>query len=157
MNNIPLLSNRFKKVGWVLLGITILFVIVDSIFDINVEVFNFNVFSVFSSVGLGDGSWFEVSVQDVRYTVLSCLFIGGGLVLMFSKEKSEDEFTQSLRMNALLWSVLVHFILLIIAFLTIYGLAFISVVAYNMYTLLVIFILRFYYLLYKNGLLSSEK
>jgi uncharacterized membrane protein len=78
-------------------------------------------------------------------------------LIMFSKERAEDEFIQSLRMNALMWSILVHFVLLMIAFLGVYGVPFLGVVFYNTYTVLVIFILRFYYLLYKNGVLSSEK
>ncbi len=157
MKRIPLLSNRFKKVGWVLLIAAIVFVIADSVLDIDSEMFTFNVFSVFSAAGLGDGTWFVVSQQDISYTLFSCLFIGGGLLIMFSKERAEDEFIQSIRLNALMWSVLVHFVLLMIAFLSVYGLPFLSVVVYNTYTVLVIFILRFYYLLYKNGVLSSEK
>jgi hypothetical protein len=152
-----MLSNRFKKVGWVLLIAAILFLIADSVLDIDSEIFTFNVFSIFSAAGLEDGSWFAVNQADISYTLFSCLFIGGGLLIMFSKERSEDEFIQSIRLNALMWSVLVHFVLLMIAFLSVYGLPFVSVVVYNTYTVLVIFILRFYYLLYKNGVLSSEK
>jgi hypothetical protein len=157
MNKVPLLSNRFKKVGWVLLIAAILFLIADSVLDIDSEIFTFNVFSIFSSTGLEDRSWFAVHQEDISYTLFSCLFIGGGLLIMFSKERTEDEFIQSIRMNAIMWSILVHFVLLMIAFLGVYGLSFLSIVFYNTYTVLVIFILRFYYLLYKNGVLSSEK
>jgi hypothetical protein len=157
MNKVPMLSNRFKKVGWVLLIAAILFLIAVSVLDIDSEIFTFNVFSIFSSTGLEDRSWFAVHQEDIGYTLFSCLFIGGGLLIMFSKERTEDEFIQSIRLNALMWSVLVHFVLLMIAFLGVYGLSFLSIVFYNTYTVLVIFILRFYYLLYKNGVLSSEK
>ena len=157
MNKVPLLSNRFKKVGWVLLIVAILFRIADSVLDIDSEIFTFNVLSIVSARGLEEGSWFTVHQEDISYTLFSCLFIGGGLLIMFSKERAEDEFIQSLRMNALMWSILVHFVLLMIAFLGVYGLPFLGVVFYNTYTVLVIFILRFYYLLHKNGVLSSEK
>lgn len=157
MKRIPLLPNPFKKVGRILLMASILFFIANVAFDLESEMFTVNVFSIFSAVGLEDGSWFTVSEQDISYTLFSCLLIGGGLLVMFSKEKVEDEFIQSIRMDALLWSVLVHFILLMIAFLSVYGLPFLSVVFYNTYTLLVVFILRFHYLLYKNGVLSNEK
>jgi FlaA1/EpsC-like NDP-sugar epimerase len=157
MKIIPLLPNRFKKLGWVLLIAPILFLIVDSVLDVDSEMFTFNIFSILSSVGLGDVSWFTVIKQDISYTLFSCLFISGGLLIMFSKERAEDEFIQSIRLNALMWSVLVHFVLLMIAFLSVYGLPFLNIVVYNTSTVLVIFILRFYYLLYRNGVLSSEK
>lgn len=157
MKRIPLLLHPFKKVGWILLIVPVLFFIANVAFDLESEMFTVNVFSIFSAVGLEDGSRFTVSEQDISYTLFSCLLISGGLLVMFSKEKVEDEFIQSIRMDALLWSVLVHFTLLMIAFLSVYGLPFLSLVFYNTYTLLVVFILRFHYLLYNNGVLSNEK
>ncbi|MFT7101234.1 MAG: hypothetical protein ACJA19_001745, partial [Bacteroidia bacterium] len=106
MNKVPLLSNRFKKVGWVLLIVAILFCIADSVLDIDSEIFTFNVFRIVSATGLEESSWFTVHQEDISYTLFSCLFIGGGLLIMFSKERAEDEFIQSLRMNALMWSIL---------------------------------------------------
>jgi fatty acid desaturase len=76
----------------------------------------------------------------------------------FSKEKEEDEFIRELRLSSLLWAVLISYALLLLAFLTIYGFAFFSVMVYNMFTVLVIFIIRFHYLLYKNAKgLPNEK
>lgn len=55
MNKVPLLSNRFKKVGWVLLIVAILFRIADSVLDIDSEIFTFNVLSIVSATGLEEG------------------------------------------------------------------------------------------------------
>lgn len=157
MKSIPLLSNRFKKLGWFLLILLGLLLVLKALFDTDSDTFTFHVFSIFSSVGLEDGRWFVFSNQDVSYTVLSCLFIIGSLLVMFSEDKVEDEFIKSVRMNALMWAVLLHFLLLILAFIGVYGLAFASVVIYNTYTVLLIFMLRYYYLVYQNRRLLDEK
>jgi hypothetical protein len=77
MKRIPLLSNRFKKAGWVLLIVAILFGIADSVLDIDSEIFTFNVLSIVRATGLDEGSWFTVHQEDISYTLFSCLFIGG--------------------------------------------------------------------------------
>jgi hypothetical protein len=81
----------------------------------------------------------------------SVLFLGGAMLVAFSKEKTEDEFIVNIRLTSLLWALLVNNILLLIAFVFIYGTTFFSVMVYNMFTVLIIFILRFNYLLYKNS------
>jgi hypothetical protein len=68
----------------------------------------------------------------------------------FSKEKIEDEYIASIRMNALVWAVFVNYSLLIVAFIFIYDLSFLNVMAYNMFTVLLLFIIRFHYLLFKK-------
>ncbi len=71
-------------------------------------------------------------------------------MVSFSKEKREDEFIANLRLSSLLWSVWVHFVLLLLAFLFIWGFSFLNVMVYNMFTILIIFIIRFNYLLYRG-------
>ena len=65
-------------------------------------------------------------------------------------EDNEDEFIEKLRMTSLLWAVFVNYILLLVSFLFIYGTAFLNVMIYNMFTVLIIFIARFNYILYQN-------
>ena len=86
------------------------------------------------------------------------LFIIGALLVGFSKEKQEDEYIAEVRLNALLWAVLVNYCLLLAAFVFVYGLSFLTVMIYNMFTVLILFIARFHIALYRNAKnISDEK
>lgn len=157
MKLIYLLPYSFKKVGWLLFLASVILLVLGMMLNLDSSYFTFRVFSVYSSKLFGPGDWFAIHPEEVAYTVVSCLFITGALFIMFSKEKVEDEFIMSIRMNALMWAVLIHFTLLLILFITVYGINFGYVVIYNIYTLLVIFILRYYYLLYQYKNQFSEE
>lgn len=81
------------------------------------------------------------------------LVVVGLIFIAFAKVKTEDELTAYIRLNSLYWAILIHYLVLI--FLTIYGLLnggelTDEVLGINLIMPLIIFILRFYYLLYKN-------
>ena len=87
---------------------------------------------------------------DVTNTLVGLLFIVGGMMVSFSKEKREDEFIANLRLTSLMWSVWVNYALLLLSLIFVWGLAFFNVMVYNMFTILIIFIIRFNYLLYRS-------
>jgi hypothetical protein len=75
--------------------------------------------------------------------------ITGLLLLVFSAEKREDEWIANLRLRALSWAVWWHYGILLVAIVFVHGSDFFSVLVYNMFTLLLLFGLRFRYLLWK--------
>jgi biotin transporter BioY len=78
------------------------------------------------------------------------VFIIGALLVGFTKEKHEDEFIAELRLSSIFWAVWVNYIILLAAFLFVYGTPFLTVMIYNMFTVLIIFIVRFNFLLNKS-------
>ena len=78
------------------------------------------------------------------------------LMIAFAKEKEEDEFIYHSRLESWEWAVLINFLLLLIATWIFYNEAFIDVMMYNLLTPLVIFIVRFHWVLAKNKR-SDEK
>jgi hypothetical protein len=72
------------------------------------------------------------------------------LMIAFAKEKQEDEFIDKVRLESLQWAVLVNYLLLLIATWLIHGWGFIEVMMYNMLTVLIIFIVRFNYVLSRS-------
>ena len=78
----------------------------------------------------------------------------GLLLITFSREKTEDEFIQKIRLESLQWAVLVSYLLLIVSTCFIYGSAFFIAMIANLLTVLIIFNLRFHWLLMKT---SSKK
>ena len=81
----------------------------------------------------------------------------GALTIKAEKEKNEDEYIAGLRLSSLLWAVFVSYVLLLAAFLLVYGSPFLDVMVYNMFTILIIFITRFNYLMYKNSKTVSDE
>jgi len=73
--------------------------------------------------------------------------IVGLLFIAFAREKTEDEYIAQTRLESLKWAVLINYILLLVATWLVHGFAYIDVMMYNMLTVLIIFIIRFNYVL----------
>lgn len=73
----------------------------------------------------------------------------GLLMIVFAKERIEDEYISILRLRSLQWAVLINYIILIIINSSFYGLGYIFIITYNIWTLLLVFILKFYWNLYQ--------
>jgi hypothetical protein len=104
--------------------------------------------------------------QDLTKTLVLVLVIVGLFLVAFSKEKKEDELTARMRQNALYWSVLISYLAYLLWLMVtiamellrldkdpLGGLAdILGMSIYNLFTPLLIFIARYYYLRYsKNG------
>lgn len=77
--------------------------------------------------------------------------IVGLLFIAFARQPREDEFIHQTRLESWQWSVLINYGLLLLATWLIHGMSFIDVMMYNMLTVLIIFILRFYWVLARAG------
>ena len=162
MNQKLLLPNRFKTIGWcILIPATIAGIFLMAT-DFESSWLTTTVFSFFgddtfiNNSGTSGSQNFTFITADVTNSLVGILFIIGALMVSFSKEKREDEFIANLRLSSLLWSVWVNYILLLIAFLFIWNFDFLSVMVYNMFTILIIFIIRFNYLLYRSSKSMSD-
>lgn len=70
-------------------------------------------------------------------------------LVSFSRERQEDEYITSLRMKALVWAVYVSYGILIVGTLTIYGDDYLYFFFCNMFTLPIVFILKFRWMMYQ--------
>lgn len=95
-----------------------------------------------------DGIWVVNNLSDELLTLVILL---SGLVLGFSKEKAEDEYTALLRGAALQWSLVANTVLAILATFSIYGIAYFNFMVIQLFSILLLFNLRFQYTLYKHG------
>ena len=114
-------------------------------------------FAIFSPDYFGKNQTFGFIETNITDTLIGVLFIVGGMLVSFSKEKKEDEFIANLRLSSLLWAVCVNYTLFLLAFIFIYNNGFFAVMIYNMFTVLIIFILRFNYILYRNSKSVSDE
>jgi hypothetical protein len=151
MTNKLLLPNKYKSIGWYILIPSVIFGIILILGRFESFAIETNVFSLLNQELLGDNEAFSVIHTNIVPTAVGILFLIGALLVSFSKEKTEDEFIARLRQSSLLWAVLVNYSLLLFCFVFVYGLAFLHVMIYNMFTILIIFIIRFNYILYRSS------
>ncbi len=153
-----LFPNRYKLIGWCILVPATILGIILIITDFEGLTLKAKIFAIFSDELLGKPQPLSFISTNVTNTIVGILFILGSILVGFSKEKKEDEFIANLRLSSLLWAVLVNYIFLLFLFAFVYGASFLYVMIYNMFTVLVIFIVRFNYILYRNSkILSDEK
>ncbi|WKS94964.1 hypothetical protein [Riemerella columbina] len=105
--------------------------------------------AIFSNQWLNDEASFTL-VRTPIINLVAVLVIIGGLLVGFSQEKEEDEYIASLRLRAVLWSLLVSYVVFLMLYLTLYGLIFLEVILLQAFLPLLLYIFRFRYLLSKN-------
>ena len=152
-----LLPHRYKFVGWALVAGAMILWTFTAVFDMEFTFFQGKMFALLGGVLLGKTVYFSIVDLDMTNTVMGSVFIVGGLMVAFSREKIEDEFIMGLRLSSFKWAVLINYVILLLLFIFVHGIAFLGVMVYNMFTVLIFFILRFHYLLVKNRVRNHEK
>ncbi|MBS4013613.1 MAG: hypothetical protein KGZ97_07615 [Bacteroidetes bacterium] len=153
-----LFPNQFKRIGWLLFIPGVLFGIVFLIYQSQISFFNIKVFAVAEEPIFGNTNFFSISENNILDEISSLLLIIGALLIAFSKEKSEDEFISKIRLESLVWATYINYAILILAIIFVYDMAFLWVLIFNMFTLLIFFLVRFNWALYKfKNQISDEE
>jgi len=155
-----LLPNRFKMIGWCILipaAILGIALTIKPLYTIPLPEIHAKVFAIIADQILGPTTYFGFTDVELTNTIAGVLFIIGALLVSFSKQKREDEFIANLRLSSLLWAVLANYILLLLTFVFVYGDSFLTVMEYSMFTVLIIFIIRFNYILYRSSKTASDE
>ena len=138
-----LLPHSWRMAGIVIFLIGLAFFIADQ--WLNVEIFTWHHLRSFESQTLTGPSMDENFADEIK--MLLILF--GLIMIAFSKERIEDEYIAQQRLDSLQWAIYVNYAIFEICILTVYGGAFFSVTIYNVYTPLIIFIVRFRWMMYR--------
>jgi hypothetical protein len=156
MKKHPLLPYGFKKIGWIIFVPVFIYWLLNFIFfyDRNLAVFGKDLSMklpaiVSKNYGDSHAQFFTLFETEPTLTIIIATLLISLIFIAFSRQRQEDEFVGSLRLNSWLWSAWINSALLLLADLFVYGEPFMSVVEFNLFTLLIIFIVRFHYLLYK--------
>lgn len=119
-----LFPHRFQKVGWV-------------------------IFALAAALGV----YICVTGFEASPAMNNIALIGivvGGLLATCSREKVEDEMISHIRLNSLLIALYINYALLIVAALVTYDLDFLQVMIYQMFTILLIFMVVFRYRVWRT-------
>lgn len=152
MNHYLLISHRWKTLGWILTIPALSAGLYCMIAEVSMDSY----LRVMLPEGLERFFWidrgpFKSENEPVSLGLLdeliSISLLAGLLLLAFSKEKVEDEWIQRVRLDSLQWAVLINSILLIAFMVFAHGFSFFNVLVYNMFTPLLIFVARFYFIL----------
>ncbi len=152
MNQNFLFPHSYKKPALIVLIICILFSIYLSVFGSEPDFLNFKIGEKMR------GDELIIITRNFAFTIDGILLIISSIVYGFSKEKVEDEYIQKIRLESLVWAVYINYALVIITFLILYEFSFLYVMVYNLFTVLVIFNIKFYISKTKlNKSLSDEE
>jgi hypothetical protein len=156
-----LIPHSYKKIGWILLIPSLIaglvFIVLDFNFPIEPKINTWGLFGKGLEIGTEKQPAFRISEIELFPNLISVLLIIGGMLVMFSKEKKEDEFINQIRLHSLQFSVFINYTLLLICIFFIHGFVFLDVMVYNMFTVIFIYIIRFHYLLHNNSIIKNEQ
>lgn len=155
MKNSLLLPNKYKVLGWILFlafGVLGLFCMIEDF-----KLLGFQFYEI--PTGSFDSITFGFEDYNLTNEIAALGITIGLIMIVFAKEKVEDEYLTMLRLKSLQWAVLISYIILIIINFSFYGLGFLILLVYNSWTLLVVFIIKFNWSLYqlkKEGIVDEK-
>lgn len=144
-----LFPNRFKNVGLALLFPFIIFGIYVVSNDVEPEFLDVKVPAVYGDEIFGDAAVFGMIENNILNEIIGVVLIIAFLLVAFSKEKQEDELIAKIRLESLVWATYVNYAVLLLSMLFVYGISFLWVMIFNMFTLLLIFSIRFNWQVHK--------
>jgi hypothetical protein len=136
MKNSLLIPNAYKVCGWIVFLLAVALHIAIAFFELPI----YKIPLPFEPDGFSDGT--------INDEIILSLALIGLVLVAFAKEKKEDEFISFLRLKSWQWAILISYGILFVANWLIFGLEFLSFMTYNMFTVLLVFILKFNYSLY---------
>jgi len=152
-----LFPNKYKKIGWILFIPALVTSIVISVGNINFEKYwVVKVFAFSNDFILNKSDYFTFIENSILDEVLLFSLIIGGILIGFSKLKKEDELSTKIRYESLVWATYLNYGFILFFTLFIYGMSYLNVLFYNTFTLLLFFIIRFHYMIYKLNKTSND-
>ena len=145
-----LFPNRYRKLGMFVLIPTAILGLLATISDFTPAILEVNMPTLFTKEFFGETKFFGMVTTNLMNEIIAVLLILSSIIVAFSKEKIEDEFVQKIRLESLVWAVYVNYGILFISILFVYDLSFYWIMLFNMFTVLLFFIIRFHWVQAKH-------
>ena len=138
-----LFPNKFKRIGWIIFIPSAIIGLATLILEFEPKCLNFSVPAIFIDEIFGKIELFGMVENNMLNEILGILLIISSLLVAFSKEKIEDEYISKIRLESLVWAVYINYGILLVAFLFVFNFSFFWVMVGNIFTVLLIFIIKF--------------
>lgn len=153
-----LFPNQFKIIGWLLFVPSIILVISLLLSRISIDDYlQVKVFAIYADKFMGKQTFLKVITNGILDEILTITTIVGGLLVGFCKMKTEDEMISKIRYESLVWSTYLNYGLILFFTIFIYGIPYMNVLIHNLFTLLLFFIIRFHYMIFKLNKVSKDE
>lgn len=152
-----LLNYKFKYVGLVLLIPSFLIGFIRFYIGKKLEIFDTKVFAIYSYYL--EKKYFVVIENHISEELAGITFLIALLLIAFSKEKTETDITEQVRLRSLIFSFYLNSLFLLFALAFVYGFAFLDMMIINLYSQLIFFILifRVYLFIKSKNFLKNER
>jgi len=151
-----LFPHKYKKIGWLFLIPSTIFGLFVTFTDFEPEWLKLPMFTIFSQDSLfggGNVKCFSIIKTNVANEIAGVCFLLSAMLVAFAKAKNEDEFITKIRLESLVWATFIHFGMLLLGLLFVFDFDFFTFMVFNMFSLLIFYILKFNWALYKSKLL----
>lgn len=140
MENSLLIPGKYKVIGWIIFILFACLGLATLYWDYKVPGL---------VLPLKESSFLSFADYNLTNELALAGLIIGLMMIIFAREKVEDEYISLMRLKCLQWSVLISFVILFVLNFMFYGGSFYVVLIYNMFTIPLIFIAKFNYSLYR--------
>lgn len=145
-----LFPNKYKKFGWILFIPSLLagLSLFISGYDFD-DYFKIRVFAMINDQLVSKPNYFTFVENGILDEFILISIIVGALLVGFSKTKNEDEYISKIRYESLVWATYFNFTLIILSTVFVYGFQYFNILLANVFAMLLFFIIRFHYMIYK--------
>ena len=153
-----LFPNKYKKMGWMLFVPSMIIQLIAILFEVNLDNYlNVKVLALYQDTFGNKSLFFSIIKNSITDELLTISLIIGGILICFSKLKNEDEYISKIRDESLVWSTYLNYGLIVFFTIFLYGISYLNVLFYNMFTLILFFIIRFHYMIYKLNTANDDE
>ena len=154
-----LLPSRFKKMGWFIFVPAVIFGLISWFYEWEPAFLDFHVWGYTGlEETMGKLDIIQTPINNVLNEICGVPIILSGILVAFSKEKQEDELISMIRLESLVWATYWNYAILLLGIVLVYDVAFLTVMVFNMFTILILFIIKYNWVLHKlkKSLLYEE-
>jgi len=153
-----LFPNKYKKMGWILFVPSLIIQLIAILCELSLDNYlNVKVLALYQDTFGNKSHFFSIIQNSISDELLTISLIIGGILICFSKLKNEDEYISKIRYESLVWSTYLNYGLIVFFTIFLYGISYLNVLFYNMFTLILFFIIRFHYMIYKLNSNSDDE
>ena len=136
-----LLPKKLRIAGYIILLLGIILGITRFYFGIKLEILDIKVFAVYSNYF--ETNYFKVIPNHFSEEATALLLLVGLFLIVFTKEKIENDVISTLRLKSFILTFYVNTVLVALSFIFIYGFSFLNILVINVFSPLIIYILLF--------------